>query len=42
MNKENNDSKYAASIAWANTVLWLGFWFLLIGGCTAVNIWGNN
>lgn len=35
---ENNNSKYDASIAWANTVLWLGFWFVLIGGCVLVKI----
>lgn len=39
--KESNENKAASSIAWANTIFWLGFWFLFIGGCTAVEIWGN-
>jgi hypothetical protein len=41
MSDKNSDNKYMASIAWANTVLWLGFWFLLIGGCTSAYIWGK-
>ena len=39
--QKRETNKYDAQIAWANTILWLGFWFLAIGGCTAVFIWGK-
>lgn len=40
MDKSKED-RNKASEGWANTVLWLGFWFIFIGGCTAVEIWGK-
>lgn len=37
----NKDDRNKASESWINTVLWLGFWLIFIGGCTAVEIWGK-
>lgn len=39
--EEYNRNKKEASIAWATTILWLGFWILLFGSCTAIRIWGQ-
>lgn len=41
MMNNNKEDRNTVSENWAHTVLWLGFWFILIGGCTAVEIWGK-